>query len=173
MKQIDIYVETCRQEIELPVYANIGDAGMDVKAAEDIEIKASETKIIPTGLKVAIPEGYEIQVRPRSGVSFKTPLRIANSIGTIDSGYRDEVGVIITNTSIPENPFNMTFGGFHSTQYTIDEKGNKQGTYLIRKGDRIAQLVLNEIPKINWIPIDNVKDIGTDRQGGFGSTGTK
>ena len=97
---IDVYVETLREDITLPFYANPYDAGMDVCAAEDVMIKPGETVIIPTGLKFAIPEGYEIQVRPRSGISYRTPLRISNSPGTIDAGYRDELGIIMTNTSL-------------------------------------------------------------------------
>ena len=172
MIKIEIPVEICREGIKLPQYANIGDSGMDVRAAEDVYIDPLQTVIIPTGLKVAIPQGYEIQVRPRSGVSIKTPLRISNSIGTVDSGYRDEIGVIITNTSpLASNPFDIAFGLGIEKLFTIDEKDNRHGTYFIRKGDRIAQLVLNEVPMIEWKVIDSVKDIGIDREGGFGSTG--
>src|SRR5690242_5171457 len=96
---VKVFIEICRDGAVLPFYANPGDAGMDVCAAEETLIGPGETIIIPTGLKLAIPDGYEIQVRPRSGISFKTPLRISNSPGTIDSGYRDELGIIMTNTS--------------------------------------------------------------------------
>lgn len=170
MTKIKIPVEICREGIELPQYANIGDSGMDIRSAEDIYILPAQTVIIPTGLKVAIPQGYEIQVRPRSGVSFKTPLRVSNSIGTIDSGYRNEIGVIITNTSTPTRSEDMYEG---MPSYTINEKENRHGTYFIKKGDRIAQLVLNEVPMIEWKPVESVKDIGIDREGGFGSTGVK
>ena len=74
---VEISVEICREGVQLPAYAKEGDAGMDVRAAEPVEIKPRETVLIPTGLKVAIPDGYEIQVRPRSGLSLKTPLRLA------------------------------------------------------------------------------------------------
>jgi len=124
MNQVDIKVEICRENIQLPEYANPGDAGIDIYAAEDVTINPGETKIIPTGLKVAIPTGYEIQVRPRSGLSAKTPLRVPNSPGTIDAGYRDEVGVILTNTSQANNG-----------EFLITEKGNKHGSYKICKGD--------------------------------------
>jgi dUTP pyrophosphatase len=163
MKRVKVYVETCREGVELPQYANLFDAGMDVKAAEDIVINIRETVIVPTGLKFAIPEGYEIQVRPRSGISYKTPLRISNSPGTIDTGYRDEVGIIITNTSQEEQ--NHNFGT------SVDSKGNIQGKYIIKKGDRIAQLVLNEVPQMQLELVESVKDIGINRNGGFGSTG--
>lgn len=164
-KPVTIMVEVIDKGVELPSYKNIGDAGMDVRASKDIEIHPEETKIIPTGLKMAIPEGYEIQVRPRSGLSLKTPLRVSNSPGTIDSGYRDEIGIIITNTSSKQN----------NNIYTLEEKENKMGIYQIKKGDRIAQLVLNKIEKIEFKVVENtnIETYGTNRGGGFGSTGTK
>ena len=104
---IDVYVEVIREGVKLPYYANSYDAGMDVCAAEDTIIEPGQTVIIPTGLKFAIPEGYEIQVRPRSGISLKTPLRLANSPGTIDAGYRNELGIIMNNSSIVSNTENI------------------------------------------------------------------
>ena len=101
-----VYVEIYRENVQLPTYSNIGDAGMDIRAAENVEIMPGETKIIPTGLKVAIPAGYEIQIRPRSGLSLKTPLRIANSPGTIDSGYRDYSNLIIRQINQIKNILN-------------------------------------------------------------------
>ena len=145
---VDVYIETVREGVELPRYARPGDAGMDVRAAVDLTLEPGMTKVVPTGLKVAIPEGYELQVRPRSGLSLKTPLRVANAPGTIDSGYRDEVGVIVWNSSPDE-------------------------ALEIRAGDRIAQFVLAEVPRINFIQVDSVADIGEDRGGGFGSSGTR
>lgn len=162
---VEIFVEVCREDAILPRYANPGDAGMDVYASEEIIIMPSETAIVPTGLKLAIPEGYEIQVRPRSGLSFKTPLRIPNSPGTIDSGYRDELGIIVNNSSDVSSPDNS------DAPFTLDEKGNKKGAYIIRKGDRMAQIVLQVVPKMFFTKVDSVKSIGTDRGGGFGSTG--
>lgn len=78
-EEIEVCVEICREGATLPFYANEGDAGMDVCAAEEVILEPGETKIIPTGLKLAIPLGFEVQVRPRSGISFKTPLRLSNS----------------------------------------------------------------------------------------------
>lgn len=162
---VEIFVEICREDAILPKYANPGDAGMDVFAAQEVTISPGETVIVPTGLKLAIPEGYEIQVRPRSGLSFKTPLRIPNSPGTIDSGYRDELGIIVSNDSDINSPDNS------SNPFMLNEKGNKKGTYIIKKGDRIAQIVLQAVPKMFFTKVDSVKEIGTDRGGGFGSTG--
>lgn len=145
MRIVVIPIELCRPEAVMPQYARPGDAGMDVRSMESMVIFPGDTKIIPTGIKVAIPEGYEIQIRPRSGLSLKTGLRVANSPGTIDSGYRDEIGVIIHNTSfVPET---------------------------ITKGDRIAQLVLQQVPKIVWLSCNDVSAMGSNRGGGFGSTG--
>ncbi len=160
MKNVDVMIETCREGIELPSYANVGDAGMDVRSAVDLEIKPGETVAVPTGLKVAIPVGYEIQVRPRSGISLKTPMRVPNSPGTIDSGYRDEVCVIMHNSSITDDGI-----------FSLSDKGNRQGTYKINKGDRVAQFVLQEVPTINWVKVESVENEGVNRGGGFGSSG--
>lgn len=162
---IDIPVEICKEGVELPQYAKLNDAGMDVRASEDAIIYPSQTIIIPIGIKVAIPVGYEIQVRPRSGLSINTPLRIANSPGTVDSGFRDEIGIIITNTSTE------SYSYFNS--FSLETKGNKQGIYQIKKGDRIAQIILKEVPTINWIIVNSVKDIGVNRESGFGGTGVR
>ncbi len=164
---VEIFVEICREDAILPKYANPGDAGMDVYSAENITIAPGETVIIPTGLKLAIPEGYEIQVRPRSGISFKTPLRIPNSPGTIDSGYRDELGIIVWNSSDMNSSDNI------NAPYTLEDKGNKKGTYIIKKSDRIAQIVLQVVPKMTFTTVSSVKDIGANRGGGFGSTGIR
>lgn len=162
-EKIEVYVEICRDGAKIPKYANVGDAGMDIYAAEDITILPGETKVIPTGLKIAVPDGYELQVRPRSGISLKTPLRISNSPGTIDSGYRDELGIIMSNTSQGEN----------NTVLGLDSTGNKNGTYKIKQGDRVAQIILKVVPKMMITVVNSVNDIGSNRGGGFGSTGIK
>lgn len=143
---VKIPVQVCRENVSLPVYAKPGDAGMDVRSAVNIIIDPLSTVLIPTGLKVAIPEGYEIQVRPRSGLSLKTPLRIPNAPGTIDAGFRDEICVIMYNSS-PDTSYEIHFG------------------------DRIAQLVLQKVPTIDFVPVEDVSIYGADRGGGFGSTG--
>ena len=162
--EVEVLIEICRQGAVLPTYANPSDAGMDVYAAEDVIISPGDTAVVPTGLKVAIPEGYEIQVRPRSGISLKTPLRISNSPGTIDCGFRDEVGIIMSNTSS---------GDYGENILTIDNKDNVQGIYKIRKGDRVAQIVLQVVPRIKFKLTDSVNKAGGNRGGGFGSTGTR
>ena len=146
-KEVEVLVEICREGVMLPEYARLYDAGMDVRTACDVEIKPGETKLIPTGLKMAIPEGYEIQVRPRSGISLRTPLRLPNSPGTIDAGYRDEICVMLTNTG-----------------------GSESGDFQIKKGERIAQFVLCRVPRIKFKVVENVAEYGYNRGGGFGST---
>jgi len=118
---------------------------MDIINPRAITIPAGQTVIAPTGLKVAVPEGWMLLVFPRSGMSAKTGLRVANSPGLIDAGYRDEVGVILHNT-----------GG---EDVHLDA------------GARIAQLVVVQRTEIRFAVVDAVKTIGTDRGGGFGSSG--
>ena len=167
---IQIPIELCHPNAKIPVYAKPGDAGMDIYALEDFEVAPGERKIIKTGLKVAIPRGYELQVRPRSGTSVKTALRVANTPGTIDSGYRDEIGVIIENIE-PK---------IKDIDYDFDNNGNiiiksilHGSVFNVGKGERFAQLVLNEVPSAAFYPVDSVAQIGENRGGGFGSTGKK
>ena len=141
-----VYIEKMGDDIVTPVYARVGDAGMDIRVNEDIVIKPHETKLVSTGIKVAIPIGYEIQIRPRSGMSLKTNLRIANSPGTIDSGYRDELKIIVTNISMNED-------------------------LIINKNDRIAQIVLCKYEKISFCEVEDIKSIEGNRGGGFGHSG--
>lgn len=164
-RMISVPIQLIHEDAKIPQYARAGDAGMDVYAIEDITIGPGETKIVPTGLKCAVPLGYELQVRPRSGLSVKTPLRVANAPGTIDSGYRGEIGVIITNTNpvIKEIKFDPETGKVSDFVYGED--------YTITKGMRFAQLVLSEVPICVFYEVDNVDEIGEDRKSGFGETG--
>lgn len=142
---IDIPIELCRAGAVLPRYAHPTDGGMDVTAPVGAVIPAGATVIVPTGLKVAVPEGWMLLVFPRSGLSAKTGLRVANSPGLIDAGYRDEVGIILHNTGTAE--------------------------YQINAGDRIAQFVLVARTATCFTPVDCVAHLGDDRGGGFGHTG--
>lgn len=169
-KIIKIPVQLCHADAKVPSYANIGDAGLDIYALDDYTINPGETKLIPTGIKVAIPRGYELQVRPKSGRALKTKLRVANTPGTIDSGYRNEVAVIIENVEAP----------IKDITYDFDEKGNiiiksilHGSPYYIEKGTKFAQLVLNETPTVSFIEVADIHEIEGDRNGGFGSSGLK
>lgn len=145
LSTVPIQVSILHKDAKLPTYAHVTDAGADIYATDTFEIAPWSTETLPTGLAVAIPVGYELQVRPRSGLSRKTRLRIANSPGTIDTGYRDEVGIIVDNNS--PSPIGIT------------------------KGDRIAQFVANRVVKAEWCVCNDVQKISGNRGGGFGSTG--
>lgn len=149
----------------LPSYAHEHDAGMDIYASEDVLLLPGETKLVPTGLTAAIPQGYEAQIRPRSGISLKTMLRIPNSPGTIDAGYRDQICIIMHNASF------LLSDNTDQEYLTLEEKGNRHGTYLIRRGDKIAQMVFARISHVIPSAVLTLDGIGVDRQGGFGSTG--
>ena len=164
--EVRIALQICREGVEPPVYSRKGDAGMDVRAAVDLVVEPGATVIVPTGLKFAIPEGFEIQVRPRSGLSLHTRLRVPNAPGTIDAGYRDELGILLENTS----PASVD-GSDPLPILDLDAKDGQPGRYRIRKGDRIAQIVLSEVPRMTFERVESVEGIGGNRGGGFGSTG--
>lgn len=170
LKNIAIPIELCHNDAKIPVYANMTDAGVDVYALEDIEILPGETKLIKTGLKVSVPAGYELQVRPKSGISLRTKLRVANTPGTIDSGYRDEIGIIIENIESPIQDISYHFDD--DGKPIIDSILHGRSFYIV-KGEKFAQLVLNEVPHIIFHQVDNIGKIEGDRGGGFGSTGLK
>lgn len=132
----------------LPEYAHIGDAGMDLRASltEPVTINSLERKLIPTGLFIQLPEGYEAQVRPRSGLALKHGLSVINTPGTIDSFYRGEIGVVLINLS--NDPF------------------------VVNNGDRIAQMVFKKYENAEFIEVESL-DMTNDRGGGYGHSGIK
>lgn len=130
--------------LDLPAYATDGAAGMDAVAAEDVMLAPGARHAVATGLALAIPPGYEIQVRPRSGLALKHGITVPNTPGTIDSDYRGELKVILINHG--HHPFE------------------------VRRGDRIAQLVLAPVTRAAWLEVDEL-DETTRGEGGFGSTG--
>lgn len=132
--------------VTLPKYETTGSAGMDVRAniSEPIVLGSLERALVPTGIKMAIPEGYEVQVRPRSGLALKHGISMANAVGTIDSDYRGEIGVILINLSKDE--------------------------YVIQPQERIGQLVLNKVAQMEFEVVETLDE--TERGvGGFGHTG--
>ena len=167
---VQIPVELCHPDAKIPQYANTSDSGMDVYALDDYTIAPGETKLIPTGIKFALPPGYEIQVRPKSGRALKTKLRIANTPGTVDAGYRDEIKVIVENIEPP----------IKDIEYDFDDNGTPiiksilhGASHTIGKGEKFCQLVLMEVPKAALYRVEQVGEIGENRGGGFGSTGLK
>lgn len=163
----------------IPTKAHPTDSGYDLYANEDVIIEPGDTAIVKTGIAVELPAGYEAQIRPRSGVTAKTKLRA--QLGTIDNGYRGEIGVIVDNIEIPpftfsnvfkrittiEDPFVNTVNGSHIKV----NKDFADGTYLIRKGDRLAQLVIQRLPETVAVEIDEFSEDSERGGGGFGSTG--
>ena len=132
------------QGLPLPSYATPGAAGMDVVAAEDLDLAPGQRHAVATGFRVAIPDGYEIQVRPRSGLAFKHGISVPNTPGTIDSDYRGELKILLIN---------------HGAE-----------PFAIRRGERIAQLVPAAVTLATFDEVDELGD--TNRgHGGFGSTG--
>lgn len=135
-----------RSHHDLPAYATAGSAGMDLRANldEPIVLRPRERRLIPTGLFMALPEGYEAQVRPRSGLALKKGIGVLNAPGTIDADYRGEIGVILVNLS--------------------------EEDFVVNDGERIAQMVIARYEQVDWLPVDALSE--TERgAGGFGHTG--
>jgi len=137
-----------RSHHELPRYATPLSAGMDLRASLDapVTLRPLERRLIPTGLRIALPPGYEAQVRPRSGLALKKGIGLLNSPGTIDADYRGEIGVILINLSAED--------------------------FTVADGDRIAQLVVARHETVAWTPVEELDE--TERgDGGFGHTGKR
>ena len=143
---VKILVKKLDSRVKLPSYKTIGSSGMDLMALIDkpITILPKKSYLVPTGISVAMPKNYEIQIRPRSGLAAKNNISVLNTPGTIDSDYRGEIKVILFNHGSDE--------------------------FLINDGDRIAQIVLMPIHKIDFEEVDNLPDT-VRGEGGFGSTG--
>ena len=141
---LEIKIKKINSEAILPNYVHKGDAGMDLFSCENYILGSGERKVFGIGLKVEIPEGYEMQIRPKSGLASKYGITVLNTPGTIDSCYRGEVGVILVN---------------HGHE-----------NYEIKKGEKIAQAVINKVEAVKIIEVEELSD--TSRGGGgFGSTG--
>ena len=134
------------QDLPLPSYETAQSAGMDVRAAveSEVEILPGGRALVPTGFKIALPDGYEAQIRPRSGLALKKGITLPNSPGTIDADYRGEVGIIVLNTGTE--------------------------TFVIRRGDRIAQMVIAPVTRARWVEAGELDETARG-EGGFGSTG--
>ncbi|AEB07077.1 deoxyuridine 5'-triphosphate nucleotidohydrolase [Coriobacterium glomerans PW2] len=146
MACVSVSIKRLDPSVELPSYAYAGDAGLDLRASETIELGPHERSLVSTGLAIALPEGYAGFVQPRSGMALKRGLSIANSPGLIDAHYRGEIKVIAVNLDPRES-------------------------ICIERGERIAQLVIQEVPAIRLIEVETLDE--TQRgTGGFGSSGT-
>ena len=142
---LDVPVVRLDPDLPLPAYARPGDAGLDLLARDDAHLPARGGRaLVPTGLAIAIPAGYGGFVLPRSGLALRSGISVVNAPGLIDSGYRDEVKVVLLNTD-PEHDYD------------------------VRRGDRIAQLVVQRVETVSWTEVDSLD--GEDRGGGFGHSG--
>jgi len=132
------------EDVKTPCYANPGDAGLDLYSAEELILKPGERKVVSTGVKMALPQGYEAQVRPKSGLAAKHGISVVNTPGTVDAGYRGVVGVILIN--------------------------HGQEDFSVEKNTKIAQMVINKVEYADIQEVESLDD--TERgEGGFGSTG--
>lgn len=129
----------------VPVYAHPGDAGADLVSAEALRLGPGQRALVATGVRIALPDGYVAFVVPRSGLAAKHGITIVNAPGTVDAGYRGEIKVSLLNTDATE-------------------------AYDIAVGDRIAQLIIMPVPRVTFVPVDDLPD-STRGEGGFGSTG--
>ena len=144
---VEILIKRTTKKIKLPVYKTTGSAGMDIEAniENDIIINPGEKKLIPTGISVVIPENYEIQIRPRSGLAINNGISVLNTPGTIDSDYRGEIKVILINLG--------------------------KEIFKIKNGERIAQIVLTPVVHAKFKEVNELPNSPRGK-GGFGSTGT-
>lgn len=145
MSLIRIPLKQLTPDLPIPSYAYEGDAGVDLRATEDMVLKPFERAMVPTGIAIAIPVGYAGFVLPRSGLAAKHGISLVNAPGLIDSNYRGEIKAILINLD-PKNDFE------------------------IRKGDRIAQLVIMAVPEASFVPVDDLSET-VRGEGGFGSSG--
>ena len=146
MAELNVSIKRLDPEVVLPSYAYEGDAGLDLRANAAVDIPPHERVLIPTGIAIALPDGFAGFVQPRSGMALKRGLSIANTPGLIDAHYRGEIKVIAVNLDPRE-------------------------TIHIERGERIAQLVIQEVPVVHLVEVDELDE--TDRgAGGFGSSGT-
>ena len=145
MTKIGVSVQKLAADAVVPKYAHDGDAGVDLYSAINLNLKPGERALVPTGLKMAIPSGYEGQVRPKSGLALKHGITMLNTPGTVDAPYRGEVGVIVINH-------------------------DKSAAYEIKKGEKIAQMVFNKVEYVTFTEVPEL-DATTRGEGGFGSTG--
>lgn len=146
MTSVEVLISTTDDDVPLPSYAHAGDAGADLTTREAVTLVPGERRTVRTGVRIALPDGYAAFVHPRSGLATRHGVTIVNAPGTVDAGYRGEIGVTLLNTDTTES-------------------------VSLEVGDRIAQLVIQKVERARFITVDRLP--GSHRgEGGFGSTGT-
>ena len=147
MSQLQVLITRLDPSIPLPSYAKGGDAGADIVSRIDITLQPGERALVPTGISIALPDGYVALVHPRSGLAIKHGVTMVNAPGTVDAGFRGELQIILINHD-PKSPISF------------------------KRGDRIAQLVIQQVERAEFVEVNSLP--GSDRgSGGFGSTGGK
>ena len=142
---VEVLVRQLYDDLPMPAYAHPGDAGADLVAAVDVDLAPGQRALVPTGVAIALPEGYAAFVHPRSGLAARHGLSLVNAPGTIDAGYRGEIQVIVVNLDPTER-------------------------IRLRRGDRIAQLVVQRVEHARFVPVGELPE-SVRAEGGFGSTG--
>ena len=169
---INVKFKRLSDKATIPTYATDGSACFDLYAAEDILIQPGETKLVGTGLSFEIPVGYQMKIHPRSGISLKTPLRVANAPGCVDSDFRNEVKVILWDTAEQGKDFWGWPKLLDNSYSHCIEHGAPRGTYQILEGDRIAQAEVVPMYKATFVEVEELTE--TERGGqGFGHSGVR
>jgi len=146
MSEVEILITVLDDAVSIPAYAHPGDAGVDLQSRVDVTLEPGERALVPTGIAIALPAGYAAFVHPRSGLANKHGIGMVNAPGTIDAGYRGEIGVLLINHDLRES-------------------------FTIKAGERIAQLVVQKVEPVRFHVVERLP--GSHRgEGGFGSTGT-
>jgi dUTP pyrophosphatase len=164
---INVPIELTSENAIMPKYAHLGDGAVDLYAPEEYVINPGETVIIPCDIKVALPYGYAFLIHPRSGLSAKSKLRVANSIGLVDSQYKGVIGVIVENIEPKIKDIDCDYVDGKLVVNSI----LYGSPHVIGKGERFAQMRLVEVPTVQFTRVESVDGIGDDRGGGFGSSG--
>lgn len=164
---INVPIELTSENAIMPKYAHLGDGAVDLYAPEEYVINPGETVIIPCDIKVALPYGYAFLIHPRSGLSAKSKLRVANSIGLVDSQYKGVIGVIVENIEPKIKDIDCDYVDGKLVVNSI----LYGSPHVIGKGERFAQMRLVEVPTVQFTQVESVDGIGDDRGGGFGSSG--
>lgn len=168
---VEIYFKRLTKLATLPTKAHQSDSGWDLYAAEDVIIAPGETVVVKTNIACALPEGYEAQVRPRSGITSKTKLRV--QLGTIDNAYRGDIGIIVDNTFKKKGKKKYTAYKIINNRFETYLDSNelyRKNTYKILEGDKIAQLVVQALPQTVAVEVDELPS-GERGSNGFGSSG--
>lgn len=146
MKTVSVRVHRRDKSISLPAYQTKGSAGMDLIAHESLVVYPQSSALVKVGITLELPEGWEAQIRPRSGLALKFGITVLNSPSTIDSDFRSEISVLLYNSS-------------------------KWDRFTVNVGERIAQMLITEVPQVQWDEVDDVSLLSKSDRGGFGSTG--